>query len=137
MLEDEEEGTIGQDFSDNVGIDGEDNVETRNYNSDTEEDDETQPEDKSDVSSNEGYFISKDLPRVIGTARNAKNPVECWNCLFTNDLLQCVVKYTNQEDEEEGTIGEDFSDDVGIDGEDNVETRNHNSETEEDDETQP
>lgn len=28
--------------------------------------------------------------------RNAKNPVECWSCLFTSELLQCVVKYRNQ-----------------------------------------
>ncbi|KAK9712124.1 Transposase IS4 [Popillia japonica] len=142
MLEDEEEHTIGKDFSDDVETDGEDNVETQNDNSNTEEEDESDveqlssnksyfignttkwyiaPGSKSDVeqlSSNKSYFIGNTtkwyiapgskrkqiaahnlimhLPGVIGTARNAKNPIECWSCLFTNDLLQCVVKYTNQ-----------------------------------------
>ncbi|KAK9730060.1 hypothetical protein QE152_g15503 [Popillia japonica] len=46
-LENEEEDTIGEDFSDDIDTDGEDNVETQNDNCDTEKEGETQREDES------------------------------------------------------------------------------------------
>ena len=36
------------------------------------------------------------LPGVKGNARNCKTKLECRNCLFTEDILEMMIKYTNQ-----------------------------------------
>lgn len=35
------------------------------------------------------------LPGTLGDAKNAKNPLECWKCFFSNDIMELIVKYTN------------------------------------------
>ncbi|KAJ8932287.1 hypothetical protein NQ314_014779, partial [Rhamnusium bicolor] len=36
------------------------------------------------------------LPGVIHEARRAKLPVECWSHIYSDEILQTIVKYTNQ-----------------------------------------
>lgn len=121
VLEDRDEDFV-EDFEDEVDTEGEDEVETRQGNSDTEEDDDEDVDDI--IEKNEGYFIGKDretkwnknppsqrvrsrphnlirkLPGVIGTARNARTPLECWSCLFSDAILNIILLYTNQYIEE-------------------------------------
>lgn len=36
------------------------------------------------------------LPGVIGDAKKAETPAECWNYFFTEAMIDIIVKYTNQ-----------------------------------------
>ncbi|XP_050510423.1 piggyBac transposable element-derived protein 4-like isoform X2 [Diabrotica virgifera virgifera] len=95
-----------------------DGVEERDEGSDTEQ--EGADEDEDSFEKSNIFYLGKDkvtkwnrtaqkrnVPRVsdnnitqllgvIGEAKLAKTPVECWNCLFTNDILNDIVMYTNQ-----------------------------------------
>ncbi|CAH2296782.1 Hypothetical predicted protein, partial [Pelobates cultripes] len=42
------------------------------------------------------HNLLKQLPGVIGPAKLSKSPVDCWKYLFTGDILDIIVKYTNQ-----------------------------------------
>lgn len=42
------------------------------------------------------HNIIKKLPGVIGAAKAAQTPLECWSCLMTDDILNIIVQYTNQ-----------------------------------------
>lgn len=105
-------------FDEESDTDEEDHVELREEDSETEQEDES---DEEEIEPSEtDYFLGKDkvtkwhlnpksnrirtqaqnllrhLPGVIGNARNATTPLECWNCFFTNDILETIVTYTNQ-----------------------------------------
>jgi hypothetical protein len=43
-----------------------------------------------------GKNIVTKLPRVIGQARNTTTPLEAWNCLITDEILDNIVHHTNQ-----------------------------------------
>ncbi|XP_073507254.1 uncharacterized protein [Phyllobates terribilis] len=117
LLDDDETDPLQlEDLGEESDIDSEDDVEECPDESDADQDGESE-EDAQDI---ETYYLGKDkttkwikkpppkrsrtrshnilshLPGVIGTARNAKNEMECWNCLFTDDILVTIVTYTNQ-----------------------------------------
>lgn len=41
-------------------------------------------------------YIITHLPGVKGNANNAVSVVECWLNLFTDDIPEIIVKFTNQ-----------------------------------------
>lgn len=116
MFEDTDE-ELEEDFEDEVDTDGEDEIETRQESSETEEDDN---EDVDNIEEDAEYFVGKDketrwsknppsqrvrsrshnlirkLPGVVGAAKSARTPLECWSCLFSDDILNIIVQYTNQ-----------------------------------------
>lgn len=107
-----------EDFGEESDVAVEDNVEEREEGSETEQ--EVSDEDEENIEENSNFYLGKDkitkwykkprrsrvrrrpyniithLPGVIGEAKSAKTPVECWNFLFTDDILNDIVKYTNQ-----------------------------------------
>lgn len=107
-----------EDLGEESDLESEDAVEVREEGSETEQ--EGCDEDPDDIPENTNFYLGKDgltkwyktprqtrvrrgahniithLPGVIGVARAAKSSVECWNCLFTDDILTDIVKYTNQ-----------------------------------------
>ena len=116
---DEDEPAVNEDLGEESDIDSLDEVEERKDNSDTEQDGEV-TEGENEPESESNFFWGKDktskwaknppkrtvrkrahniithLPGVIGNARNAKTAVDCWNNLFTDDILNTIVRYTNQ-----------------------------------------
>ncbi|XP_049948062.1 uncharacterized protein LOC126456352 [Schistocerca serialis cubense] len=44
----------------------------------------------------ESHNIITNLPGVIGNAKNAKTAVECWNNIFSDEILDMIDRYTNQ-----------------------------------------
>ncbi|XP_073529644.1 uncharacterized protein [Phyllobates terribilis] len=114
MLLDDADPTLNEDLGEESEIDSHDEVEVCEVDSETEQDGDSDEDE--DV---ESYYMGKDkkkqwnkkplqkkrrepqniithLPSVIGTASNAKTAVECWNSLFTDDILDSIVTYTNQ-----------------------------------------
>ncbi|CAJ0962012.1 unnamed protein product [Ranitomeya imitator] len=114
MLLDDRDLTLNEDLGEESEIDSHDEVEECVLDSETEQDGDSGEDEE--VGS---YYIGKDkntkwnkkpfqkkrreplniithLPAVIGTARNAKTAVECWNSIFTDDILDSIVTYTNQ-----------------------------------------
>lgn len=117
MLDDD---TIDNDetFEDESDSGEEDYVEHREEDSETEQEDDSDNEEEEEI--HEGsYSLGKDkitkwyceptpktrtqahnlvrhLPGVIGEAKNAKTPLECWSYFFDDDILQRVVTYTNE-----------------------------------------
>ncbi|XP_073510892.1 uncharacterized protein [Phyllobates terribilis] len=114
MLLDDADPTLNEDLGEESEIDSHDEVEECEVDSETEQDGDSDEDE--DV---ESYYMGKDkknqwnkkplqkkrrepqniithLPAVIGTASNAKTAVECWNSLFTDDILDSIVTYTNQ-----------------------------------------
>lgn len=113
LLEASEEGD--EEFRDKNFENESDIVEEREEGSETEE--EGSSEDEAEIEENSDFYMGKDkvtkwykihrqskvrrrpqnimtlLPGVIGAA---KTPVEFWNCLCTEDILNDIVKYTNQ-----------------------------------------
>lgn len=107
-----------ENFENESDIDSEDNFEEREEGSESEQEGSSGDEDE--IEENRDFYMGKDkvtkwykthrqskvrrrpqnimthLPGVIGAAKTAKTPVECWNCLFTEDVLNDIVKYTNQ-----------------------------------------
>lgn len=119
MLDEDDEDII-EDFGDETDTDGEDQLEVREADSETEQEDDSEAEEEFESNENDQFFLGKDkitkwyhnpksnrvrtpaqnlikrLPGVIGNARNASTPLECWNCFFTNDIMEPIVAYTNQ-----------------------------------------
>ncbi|CAJ0955096.1 unnamed protein product [Ranitomeya imitator] len=114
MLLDDRDLTLNEDLGEESEIDSHDEVEECVLDSETEQDGDSGEDEE--VGS---YYIGKykntkwnkkpfqkkrreplniitHLPAVIGTARNAKTAVECWNSIFTDDILDSIVTYTNQ-----------------------------------------
>lgn len=113
LLEASDEEYRDENFENESDIDPEDNVEEREEGSETEQEEDENEE-------NRDFYMGKDtvtkwyktyrqskvrrrpqnimihLPGVIGVAKTAKTPVECWNCLFKEDILNDIVKYTNE-----------------------------------------
>ncbi|XP_073509360.1 uncharacterized protein [Phyllobates terribilis] len=114
MLLDDADPTLNEDLGEESEIDSHDEVEVCEVDSETEQDGDSDEDE--DV---ESYYMGKDkkkqwnkkplqkkrrepqniithLPVVIGIASNAKTAVEFWNSLFTDDILDSIVTYTNQ-----------------------------------------
>ncbi|XP_024083616.1 uncharacterized protein LOC112127235 [Cimex lectularius] len=118
LLEDDasDDPALVEDFGKESDIDSLDEVEQ------CDEDSETEPEDEGTSEKVEDdFFLGKDkqtkwtkkaspasfrqvqghniithLPGVKGDARNAKTVLQCWECLSTTEILELIVKYTNQ-----------------------------------------
>nr|XP_047122928.1 piggyBac transposable element-derived protein 4-like [Hydra vulgaris] len=118
LLEEEVEDEPAEidNFAEESDIDSEDEVEQCILNSETEQsENEIEEDDKEEGNS----FMGKDkktewlnkplkksrrrkshnicihLPGVIGNAKNAKTPYECWNNFFTDNVIELIVTYTN------------------------------------------
>ncbi|XP_049790133.1 piggyBac transposable element-derived protein 4-like [Schistocerca nitens] len=121
MCADEEDPMLTENLGDESDIDSQDEVEEREDDSATEQDDDNTDEDEEGKHKNtRNVYVGRDnttmwnkkppkkrrrlaphnivtrLPGVIGHAKNAKTAVECWNALFTEDILDAIVRYTNQ-----------------------------------------
>ncbi|CAH2283105.1 Hypothetical predicted protein [Pelobates cultripes] len=119
MLEDEsDDENIFEDSDESNYSVTEDNMGARIKSSESEQNDEEFSDD--DSTDNASYFLGKDksskwyrdipykknrttphnllkqLPGVMGPAKLSKSPVDCWKYLFTGDILDIIVKYTNQ-----------------------------------------
>lgn len=118
MLEEEDQNpTQQEDFQDESDTDAEDEPAIeRSGNSDSEESGTDEEPDSNDNL----YYLGKDkttkwmkvprqkkrrtephniitrLPGVIHEARQAKLPIECWSNMFSDEMLQKIVEYTNQ-----------------------------------------
>ncbi|XP_069595586.1 piggyBac transposable element-derived protein 4-like [Ranitomeya imitator] len=111
--DDDADPKLHEDLGEESEIDSHDEVEACEIDSETEQDGESD-EDEEDI---ETYYMGRDkktkwsnkppmqtkpqnilthVPAVKGTARNAKTAAECWNSLFTDDILESIVTYTNQ-----------------------------------------
>lgn len=42
------------------------------------------------------HNIIRKLPGVIGTAKLAKTPLECWSCIMDDEIMGIIVQHTNQ-----------------------------------------
>jgi hypothetical protein len=119
-LQEEHDGEdfLNEDFIEESDIASEDEVEERNGDSDMEQ--ECEESDDEDSAAGTNYFFGKDkitkwsdnpplksvrrgphnihthLPGVIGNAKLAKTAVDCWNNLFTYEILDNKVRYTTQ-----------------------------------------
>ncbi|XP_026476242.1 piggyBac transposable element-derived protein 4 [Ctenocephalides felis] len=80
LNDDADENNLLDDLGDESGSD-EDHLESREVDSETEQEDE---QDES----------------VIGNAKNAATPIECWSLFFTDEMLNIILTYTNQYIEE-------------------------------------
>ncbi|CAH2321338.1 Hypothetical predicted protein [Pelobates cultripes] len=119
MLEDHsDDENIFEDLDESDDSVTEDNMEARIESSESEQNYEEFSND--DSTDNASYFLGKDksskwyrdipnkknraaphnllkqLQGVIGPAKLSKSPVDCWKYLFTGDILDIIVKYTNQ-----------------------------------------
>lgn len=118
LLEDDDDPTMNDDFGEESDIASEDEVEVRDGDSESEQEGDTDKEDDDDLGTS--FFWGKDkitkwnqnlplksvrtkphnlithLPGVKGNARVAKTAVDCWNNLFTEEMLAMIVEYTNQ-----------------------------------------
>lgn len=107
-----------EDFGEESDIASGDEVGYREADSETEQEDETNDDDEPAL--DKAFVIGKDnktkwtmrppstarrtkshnivvhLPGVKGEAKKAKTVLECWECLFTEDILETMIKYTNQ-----------------------------------------
>jgi len=121
LEEDDEENdpTQNDDFGEESDVDSHDEVEERKNDSETEQDGE-ETEDENETERETIFILGKDkttkwttnppktsirikphnikthLPGVIGKAKEARTAADCWNNLFTDDILETIVKYTNQ-----------------------------------------
>ncbi|XP_069596256.1 piggyBac transposable element-derived protein 4-like [Ranitomeya imitator] len=115
LLDDEGDPALTEDLGEESDIESQDEVEECQGDSGTEQDGEETDEDEQDTDN--PYYLGKDkktkwskkppkkiresdniltrLPEVIGSAKNARTAVECWNNLFT-DILDIIVRCTNQ-----------------------------------------
>ena len=112
----EEEPAQIEYFAEESDIDSEDEVEQCILNSETEQsENETKEDDKEEGNSFMGkdkktewltkplkksrrrktHNICTHLPGVIGNAKNAKTPYECWNNIFNDNIIEMIVTYTN------------------------------------------
>lgn len=138
--DEDNEDVRAQDFVEESDIASEDNVEEREEGSETEQ----EGHDEDDSAEMNNCYLGKDkvtkwnkiprqrrvrkgshniiihLPGVIGEAKSAKTPIECWNSLFTDDILNDIAKYTNQYID---TIKESFSRERDVKHTDLVELR--------------
>lgn len=119
LEDDEEDPALNEDLGEESDIDSQDEIEEQEGDSDTEQDgEETEDEHAPDPGAN--FLLGRDkktkwaedpparnvrrraqnvithLPGVIGNAKNARTAVDCWNNLFTDDILDTIVRYTNQ-----------------------------------------
>lgn len=118
LLYDDDDPTLDEDCGEESDIASEDEVEMQDDVSETEQEGETDESD--DDAASTSFFLGKDkvtkwnrsppprsvrrgshnlithLPGVKGNARVAKTVVDCWNCLFTEEMLDMIVRYTNQ-----------------------------------------
>lgn len=116
--DDDGDPTLNEDFGEESDIASEDEVEERDADTETEQ--EGEADENNDTAAGTSYFLGKDkitkwkrnppprsvrrgphniiihLPGVKGQAIAAKSAVDCWNCLFTEEILDIVVRYTNQ-----------------------------------------
>lgn len=120
LEDDNEDPSLVEDVGEESDIDSQDEVELREEGSETEQEGETTEEEDEDLVGN-NFFIGRDkqtkwtnkpsqaakrrtqshniithLPGVKGDARNAKTILQCWECLFNMEILELIVKYTNQ-----------------------------------------
>lgn len=100
---------------DTTDTDTEENIEEREENSETDQDGESSGDESSSVE----FFMGRDketkwfknkpserkrrgphnillrLPGTLGDARNATTPFESWRCIFSDTIIETIVKYTN------------------------------------------
>lgn len=112
----EDEVLANEDNGDENDTDTEEHVEERDGDSETDQDGESCGEEEA---GEQGFYVGKDkvtkwskkkpsskgrrgghnvmlrLPGTIGDARNARSPYECWRCIFSEDVIELIVKYTN------------------------------------------
>jgi hypothetical protein len=118
-LQEDDDGQhiLNEDFGEESDIASEDAVE---YDGDSDTKQECEETDDEDSAAGTNYFLGKDkitkwsdnpplrnvqrgphnvlthLPGVIGNPKSAKTAVDCWNNLFTDEILDNTVRYTNQ-----------------------------------------
>lgn len=142
LVADDDDPTMEDEFGEESDVASDDEVEERGENSETEQDDETDLDDEN--SGDIHFFLGKDkiskwnqnpplrsarrgphniithLPGVKGNARNASTAVDIWNNIFTDEILNIIVTYTNQYIE---TIRNNFSRERDIKPTDRIEIR--------------
>ncbi|KAL3278237.1 hypothetical protein HHI36_013575 [Cryptolaemus montrouzieri] len=122
LLWDDEDDQGQEEFGDESDTDAEDNVETRQENSETEQSDTSDEENEiesTNFQENQTYYMGRDketkwfssafpegrcqahyitkrLPGVIGEAKTARTPLECWSQLVSDEILEIIVQSTNQ-----------------------------------------
>lgn len=120
LLDDDasEDPALVEDLGHESDIASEDEVEEREEDSETEQEDEGESEE--DNEGIEEFFLGKDkttkwaqkppsafrrarshniimhLPGVKGNAKNASTVLQCWESLFDSEILELIVKFTNQ-----------------------------------------
>lgn len=104
-----------EDNGDKEDTDTEEVIQERNEDSETDQDAESSDDEGPGLE----FFLGKDkvtkwskkkpsakvrkgahnvllrLPGTIGDARYAKSPHECWKCIFSESIIEMIVKYTN------------------------------------------
>lgn len=117
LEEDDVDPTLNEDLGEESDVASEDEVAERDIDSETEQEGETDDEDEN---VDTPFFLGNDkqtkwnqnptranvrrpphniithLPGVKGNARACKTAIDCWHNLFTDEMLELIVKYTNQ-----------------------------------------
>lgn len=113
----EDDPIMTEDLGEESDIASEDELEQRDGDSDTGQEGES---DNDDDDTDNSFFLGKDkttkwnknlpranvrkaahnitthLPGVKGNATLSKTAIECWSNLFTDEMLDIIVRYTNQ-----------------------------------------
>lgn len=115
LLFNEEDVLENEDNGDESDTDAEDIVEERQEDSDSEQEGDSSEEDEccTDVCLGKdkitkwskkkpntrvkraSHNVLMHLPGVIGEARNASSPLECWKCIMSEEMIKMIVNYTN------------------------------------------
>lgn len=121
LTEDDCEDPIeNEDLGEESDIASDDEIEEREGGSETEQEGVEASTDEDEPDAHTPFYLARDKitkwnkkppskkrrvssiniltqrPGVIGNAKGAKNAVECWANLFTDEILEIIVKFTNQ-----------------------------------------
>ncbi|XP_046405017.1 piggyBac transposable element-derived protein 4-like [Ischnura elegans] len=123
LLDDDanEDPALVEDLGEESDLDSQDEVVQREDDSATEQEEGATEDEEEEDDIRTGYFIGRDkhtkwtrkpspaaarriqchniithLPGVRGEAKNAKTILQCWECLFSTEMLELIVESTNK-----------------------------------------